>query len=199
MAPFVKICGLSTAADVAAAADAGADAIGFVFTASARRIDVDTARELGKLAKGLLTVGVFLGLPATEVRAVSEAAGVRAVQLHGDYTKDAFTEVANPAWQLVRAVPYSAPDLRVGAYGEDFLMVDAPKAGSGTSWDYQSVAGLSGQWILAGGLTPDTVAGAVGIAGAWGVDVSSGVEASRGVKDPALITRFVAAAKGSGA
>jgi phosphoribosylanthranilate isomerase len=195
MAPFVKICGLSTAGDVATAVTAGADAIGFVFTASARRVDVETARELGKLAGNLITVGVFLGLPATDVRAVAEAAGVRAVQLHGDYTKDAFTEVASPAWQLIRAVPYSAPDLRVGAYGEDFLMVDAPTGGSGASWDYQSVAGLSGQWILAGGLTPDTVADAVGVAGAWGVDVSSGVEASRGVKDPALITRFVAAAK----
>jgi len=75
--------------------------------------------------------------------------------------------------------------------------VDAPRGGSGQSWDYQSVAGLSGQWLLAGGLTPDTVAGALAEAGAWGVDVSSGVEASRGVKDHELIARFVAAAKGS--
>lgn len=197
MAPYVKICGLRTASDVDTAVTAGADAIGFVFTSSVRQIDVDTARELGKLAKNVLTVGVFLGLPAREVRDVAEAAGVGAVQLHGDYPKDAFTEVADPAWQLIRAVSYSAPDLRVGAYGEDFMIIDAPKAGSGESWDYRSVAGLPGQWLLAGGLTPDTVAGALGTAGAWGVDVSSGVEASRGVKDPALISRFVAAAKGS--
>lgn len=199
MAPFVKVCGLSTAADVAAAVAAGADAIGFVFTPSVRRIDVDTARELGKLAGGRLTVGVFLGLPAVDVRAVAEAAGVGAVQLHGDYPKDAFTEVADPAWRLIRAVPHSAPDLRVGAYGEDLMIVDAPRAGSGLSWDYAEIAGLPGQWMLAGGLTPDNVADARRLTGAWGVDVSSGVEASRGVKDPALITRFVAAAKGSGA
>jgi phosphoribosylanthranilate isomerase len=192
----VKICGVRTPGDVAAAVSAGADAVGFVFAKSPRRISPEDARELGKLAGGLLTVGVFLGMPPGEVRAVAAAAGVRALQLHGDYSKDAFTELADPAWQLIRAVPYSAPDLRVGAYGDDVLMVDAPKAGSGEVWDYHSVAGLSGQWILAGGLTVGNVASARKITGAWGVDVSSGVESSRGVKDHALIAEFVAAAKG---
>jgi phosphoribosylanthranilate isomerase len=196
MSPFVKICGLRTAADVAAAVAAGADAVGFIFARSPRQIDAETARELVEVAGDALTVGVFKGMAPAEVRTVAAAAGVRAVQLHGDYAKDAFTEVADPAWQLIRAVPFSAPDLRVGAYGEDLLLVDAPKAGSGESWDYHLVAGLSGQWLLAGGLTPDTVAGAWQTAGAWGVDVSSGVESSRGVKDAALIARFVTAAKG---
>ncbi|TDV46859.1 phosphoribosylanthranilate isomerase [Actinophytocola oryzae] len=196
MAPFVKICGVRTAGDVAAAVSAGADAVGFVFAASPRRVDVKTALELGELAGDLLTVGVFLGMPAGEVRAIATAAKLRAVQLHGDYDKDTFTALADPAWQLVRAVPSSAPDLRVGAYGEDLLLVDAPKAGSGESWDYHSVAGLPGQWILAGGLTPENAAAARDTAGAWGVDVSSGVESSRGVKDATLIARFVEAVKG---
>jgi phosphoribosylanthranilate isomerase len=196
VSPFVKICGLRTPADVAAAVSAGADAVGFVFAESPRRIDPRTARELVEAAGPVLTVGVFKDMPTAEVRAVAEIAGIRAVQLHGDYPKDAFTEVADPAWRLIRAVSYAAPDLRVGAYGEDFLLVDAPKAGSGESWDYESVAGLSGQWLLAGGLTPTNVADARRIAGAWGVDVSSGVESSRGVKDATLIAEFVAAAKG---
>src|SRR6476469_9849163 len=186
MSPFVKICGLRTAADVATAVGAGADAVGFIFARSPRQVDAETAGALAEAASGVLTVGVFKDMPPAEVRTVAAAAGVRAVQLHGDYSKDAFTEVADPAWQLIRAVPYSAPDLRVGAYGEDLLLVDAPRGGSGESWDYH----------LAGGLTPDTVAGAWRTTGAWGVDVSSGVESSRGVKDAALITRFVAAAKG---
>lgn len=194
--PFVKICGLRTAADVAATVAAGADAVGFVFATSPRQIDAQTARELAKLAGDLLTVGVFKDMPAAEVRAVATAAGVQAVQLHGDYTKDDFTELVDPAWQLIRAVSHSAPDLRVGAYGEDILLVDAPKAGSGETWDYQSVAGISGQWLLAGGLTPNNVAEAHQTANAWGVDVSSGVESSRGVKDAALIAQFVTAAKG---
>jgi phosphoribosylanthranilate isomerase len=192
---FVKICGLRTAGDVTAAVAAGADAVGFIFANSPRQVDARTARELGEAAGSVLTVGVFKDQSAAQVRAVAAEAGVRAVQLHGDYPKDAFTEVADPAWQLIRAVPYSAPDLRVGAYGEDILLVDAPRGGSGEAWDYESVAGLSGQWLLAGGLTPATVAAARTIAGAWGVDVSSGVESSRGVKDTALIAQFVAAAK----
>jgi phosphoribosylanthranilate isomerase len=77
-------------------------------------------------------------------------------QFHGDYDKDTFTEAA-PAWRSIHAVSYSAPDLRVGAYGDDMLLVDAPKVGSGESWDYASVAGLAGRWLLAGGLSPDTV------------------------------------------
>jgi phosphoribosylanthranilate isomerase len=195
--PFVKICGLRTATDVAAAVAAGADAVGFMFAArSPRQVDTATARALVEAAGDVLTVGVFADMPAAEVRAVAAAAGVRAVQLHGDYGKDAFTQVADPAWQLIRAVPYSAPDLRVGAYGEDMLLVDAPKGGSGESWDYTAVAGLDGQWLLAGGLTPTTVAAARKATGAWGVDVSSGVESSRGVKDTRLIAEFVAAAKG---
>jgi phosphoribosylanthranilate isomerase len=196
MAPFVKICGLRTATDVAAAVAAGADAVGFMFAKSPRQVDAGTARDLAKVAGDALTVGVFGGMPAKEIRVLAAEAGVRAVQLHGDYGKDAFTEVADPAWQLIRAVPYSAPDLRAGAYGEDVLLVDAPRGGSGEAWDYRTVAGLSGQWLLAGGLTPATVAGALSTTSAWGVDVSSGVESSRGVKDVALIAEFVAAAKG---
>lgn len=196
MSPFVKICGLRTPADVTATVAAGADAVGFVFATSPRQIDAKTARELVEFAGDLLTVGVFKDMPAAEVRDIATAAGVGAVQLHGDYPKDTFTAVADPAWQLIRAVSYSAPDLRVGAYGEDILLVDAPKAGAGRSWDYRAVAGLSGQWLLAGGLTPDTVAEAQSTANPWGVDVSSGVESSRGVKDATLIAQFVAAAKG---
>lgn len=196
MEPFVKVCGLRTAADVGAAVSAGADAIGFVFTESPRRIDVASAKRLVAGAGGVLTVGVFKGLAAAEVRDIAAEAGVGAVQLHGDYSKDAFTEVADPRWRLIRAVSFAAPDLRVGAYGEDFLLVDAPKAGSGEAWDYRSVAGLAGQWLLAGGLTAANVAAARDAAGAWGVDVSSGVEASRGVKDARLIAEFVRAAKG---
>lgn len=197
MTPFVKICGLRTAADVAAATAAGADAVGFLFATSPRQVDAHTARELAALAGDMLTVGVFKDMPAAQVREVARASGVRVVQLHGHYPKDAFTEVADPAWRLIRAVSHTAPDLRVGAYGEDILLVDAPRAGSGESWDYESVAGLSGQWLLAGGLTPATVAAAQRTTGAWGVDVSSGVESSRGVKDAALIAQFVAAAKGN--
>jgi phosphoribosylanthranilate isomerase len=192
---FVKVCGLRTSADVDVAVSSGADAVGFMFAVSPRQVDPATARSLMAVAGSALTVGVFHRQPVEEVRAIAEATGVDAVQLHGDYPKDAFTALADPRWQLIRAVPFTAPDLYVGAYGDQFLLVDAPRGGSGESWDYASVAGLDGQWLLAGGLTPASVAAATAAAGAWGVDVSSGVESSRGVKDHGLIRDFVAAAR----
>jgi phosphoribosylanthranilate isomerase len=192
---FVKICGLRTAADVTAAASSGADAVGFLFARSPRQIDPATATSLVAVAGAMLTVGVFKDMPPADVRAIASATGIGAVQLHGDYSKDAFTELADPRWRLIRAVPFSAPDLRVGAYGEDMLLVDAPRAGSGETWDYESVAGLAGQWLLAGGLHPGNVAAAARAAGSWGVDVSSGVESSRGIKDHGLIADFLAATR----
>jgi phosphoribosylanthranilate isomerase len=192
---FVKICGLRTSADVDVAVSSGADAVGFVFARSPRHVDPATARALVKVAGATLTVGVFLNQPIDEVRATAEATGITAVQLHGDYPKDAFTALADPRWQLIRAVPHAAPDLQPGTYGDDFLLVDAPRAGSGESWDYDSVADLDGQWLLAGGLTPTTVASAITTAHPWGVDVSSGIESSRGVKDHDLIVSFITAAR----
>jgi phosphoribosylanthranilate isomerase len=192
---FVKICGLRTPGDVEVAVSAGADAVGFVFATSPRQVDPATARTLASAAGDVLTVGVFLGQPAAEVRAIAEATGIGAVQLHGDYPESVFRTLADPRWQLIRAVPHGAPDLRPGAYGDTMTLVDAPRAGSGEVWDYESVAGLSGQWLLAGGLTPTTVAAACAVARPWGVDVSSGIEATRGVKDHGLIKDFIAAAR----
>jgi phosphoribosylanthranilate isomerase len=192
---FVKICGLRTPADVEVAVSAGADAVGFVFATSPRQISPAAATALVPVAGDVLTVGVFLGQPVAEVRAIAEATGIGAVQLHGDYPESAFLALADPRWQLIRAVPHGAPDLRPGAYGDTILLVDAPRAGSGETWDYESVAGLSGQWLLAGGLTPATVAAACATARPWGVDVSSGVEATRGVKDHGLIKDFITAAR----
>jgi phosphoribosylanthranilate isomerase len=196
---FVKICGLRTELDVAAAAAAGADAVGFVFTESARRIDVEQARRLIRATPGnVLTVGVFSGIAAVEAREMALRAGVGAIQLHGPYPRAAFQLLGGSRTMLVRATTLTArPDLRVGAYGEDMLLLDAPIAGAGERWDL-SLLGKGrpeGHWLLAGGLTPDNVAACIAVARPWGVDVSSGVESHRGVKDHDLIRRFVTAVR----
>ncbi|MFC4116101.1 phosphoribosylanthranilate isomerase [Nonomuraea zeae] len=193
---YVKICGLSEPEHVATAVEAGADAIGFVMTRSPRRVTPERAAELAALVpEHVLTVGVFRGEDPETVRAAALVSGVRAVQLHGKHPHGDFTALKDLGRSLVRAVD-AAADLRCGAFDEDLLIVDAPHAGSGQPWDWAAVRGRpSGRWMLAGGLDPANVAEAVAAAAPWGVDVSSGVETAPGVKDSALITAFLTAAR----
>lgn len=195
---FIKICGLRTERDVDTAVEAGADAVGFVFSESPRRIDFATALRLARrVPEHVLTVGVFRGEPLDFVRAAAEESGVRALQLHGPEDPAYYAELAGAGRTLIRAAAFGEDVPRVGALGEDMLLLDAPIPGSGIAWDWSSgpVAAPGEKWLLAGGLTPDNVREAVACTAPWGVDVSSGVEHTRGVKDPALITAFVKAAR----
>ncbi|MFI6394154.1 phosphoribosylanthranilate isomerase [Nonomuraea sp. NPDC050547] len=193
---YVKICGLSEEEHVRTAVEAGADAIGLVLTNSPRRITPERAAELAALVPPhVLTVGVFKGEDPDTVRAAALTAGVRAIQLHGRHPHSDFTALKDLGLTLVRAVAADA-DLRCGAYDEDLLLVDAPRAGAGEPWDWSAVRGRpTGRWLLAGGLTPQNVRAAVAAAAPWGVDVSSGVEVARGVKDSALIRAFLTSAR----
>lgn len=196
---YVKLCGLRTEAAVAVAVDAGADAVGFVFTTSARQVDLDTAKRLvAAVPPNVLTVGVFAGVPAARAGELAVAAGVGAIQLHGDYPREAFDELAGLPVKLVRATALTADtDTKVGAYGEDYLLLDSPVPGSGHRWEFDALATRpDGPWLLAGGLDVANVAAAINRAQPWGVDVSSGIESSRGVKDHGLMREFVAAARG---
>ncbi len=200
---YVKVCGLSRPEDVAAAVEAGADAVGFVLTPSPRQVAPDAVKALaGAVPEGIETVAVFRGEPLDEVRRAAATAGVSTVQLHGDEGPEAFAALRADGFRLVRATsPRSGAPLTTGAYGEDLLIVDSPVPGSGERWDPAVLGtGPGGTWLLAGGLGPDNVAEAVASLDPrpWGVDVSSGVERTRGVKDPVLIERFVRAAKAAG-
>ncbi len=198
---FVKVCGLRTSGDVAAAVSAGADAVGFVLTPSPRQVSTAAARELAAtVPAGVLTVAVVAGVTSEEAGRLAREAGTGALQLHGRYPKEAFTGLTAGAGgtRLIRATPLDEDtDLTAGAYGEDMLLLDSPRAGSGLRWDLGRLAANRprGRWILAGGLGPASVAAAIETARPWGVDVSSGVESSRGVKDHGLIRAFVAAAR----
>ncbi|GLY53032.1 phosphoribosylanthranilate isomerase [Lentzea sp. NBRC 102530] len=197
---FVKLCGLRNESDVAVAVEAGADAVGFVLTSSPRQIEVDlAARLVAEVPAHVLTVAVVRGVTAAEGGELALKTGVRALQLHGDYPREAFDELADMPFDLVRATALgSGTDVRTGAFGERRLLIDSPVAGSGEQWDITRLAENppTGEWLLAGGLSPETVAGAISVARPWGVDVSSGIESSRGVKDHGRMRAFVAAARG---
>ena len=197
---FVKVCGLSTPESVREAVDAGADAVGFVLTASPRVVSPSQVSALlADVPAAVTAVGVFRHEPAADAVAIARAAGLEWVQLHGERTPQDVTTVHDAGMKLVRAVTMGAAPEAFANWGEELLLIDAAVPGSGEAWDYGSVAslGLAGRsWLLAGGLDPENVVQAAAAAGAWGVDVSSGVEISRGVKDLDKIRAFVKAAKG---
>ena len=197
---FVKVCGLSTPESVREAVDAGADAVGFVLTASPRVVSPSQAAALlSGVPSGVSPIGVFRDEPVADAIAIARAAGLEWIQLHGTRSRADVATVHDAGMKLVRAITMGAAQDEFEDWGEDLLLIDAAVPGSGKSWDYASVAALpvleGRNWLLAGGLQAANVGQASAAAHAWGVDVSSGVEASRGVKDPAKIRAFVHAAK----
>lgn len=198
---FVKVCGLSTPESVREAVKAGADAVGFVLTASPRVVSPSQVSTLlADVPGGVLAIGVFRHEPVADALAIARAAGLEWVQLHGDLTPEDVTTVHDAGMKLIRAVTMAATADAFADWGEEILLIDAAVPGSGEAWDYASMVDVTAlqdrKWLLAGGLDPDTVAHATAVSGAWGVDVSSGVEVSRGVKDLEKIRAFVKAAKG---
>lgn len=206
MSVKVKICGITNLPDAAAAADAGADAIGFMFfDQSPRHITVgDAARIAAGTPPFLLKVGVFVN-PNEELvfRAIAEC-GLNLLQFHGSESPEFCTRfgvMSMKAFRIRDAESLAAlPD-----YNTDAWLLDAysSKGLGGTgekfNWDLAVEAKKSGKLIfLAGGLTPENVADAVRQVQPFGVDVSSGVEVSPGRKDPAKVRAFIAAAKSVG-
>jgi phosphoribosylanthranilate isomerase len=198
---FVKVCGLSTPESVREAVAAGADAVGFVLTASPRVVTPSQVSTLlADVPEGVAAVGVFRHEPVADAIAIARSAGLEWIQLHGDLTREDVTTVHGAGMKLIRAVTMAATADAFADWGEELLLIDAAVPGSGEAWDYASMVDVTAlqdrKWLLAGGLDPDTVAHATAASGAWGVDVSSGVEVSRGVKDLDKIRAFVQAAKG---
>ena len=208
----VKICGLTEAAHVAAAVDAGARFLGFVFfPKSPRAVTPEQAAVLAAdVPVGVARVGLFVDPDDALLDAVLSAVPLDVIQLHGHETPDRVAAVkARCGLPVMKAVGLSGPEdlSQLIDYGvvADMLLVDAkpPKdavlpGGNGLAFDWRLLSGRRWlrPWMLAGGLTPETVAEAVRLTGAPIVDVSSGVESAPGVKDVARIRAFVAAAKG---
>lgn len=196
--PRVKICGLTNLADALAAVRAGADALGFVFAPSPRRVEPDQALEIiQQLPPLVATVGVFKDAPLGEVLHLKKLCGLDWVQLCGR-EDPLYATACGPRVIKTLAVDGQAPDPR--AYPDACLLLDAASAqggGAGKSFDWNLALPLAQvrPVILAGGLNPENVGQAIAIARPWAVDVSSGVEAAPGRKDHELIQRFVANAK----
>ena len=202
---YVKICGLRDVESARHAIAADADAIGVVMSEGSprnttREMAASIVRAVGAEAPGVDRVLVVRHTPAIEAAETARALGFDVLQLHGGHSKEDVADASRIIPRVWRATSLAnEPGLTAGAYGEEHLLVDGARPGSGETWDVSvaSRATLGSTWILAGGLTPENVAQAITDSQCWGVDVSSGVESSPGVKDLSRITRFIAAVRGA--
>ena len=206
----IKFCGLTRPQDIAAAVQANARYVGFVFfPKSPRNITYDTAKTLAlEVPPGIAKVGLVVNPDDDALTALLEAVPLDVLQLHGHETPERVADVkAKYGLPVMKAIGVAeAADLaQIDQYAPvaDQLLIDAkpPKGaelpgGNGLSFDWQLLAGRkywSVPWMLAGGLTPDNVAEAARRTGAKQVDVSSGVESAPGVKDAEKIAAFAKA------
>lgn len=202
---YVKICGLRTPETVAAAVDAGANAVGFVFAPdSPRTVEPEIVKDLvAHVPEHVETVGVFRNQPVQEVIDIARRAGVGTVQLHGDEPYADIEALHAQGFATLRAFSIDAyralEDADRSRWEAGRILLDAVEPGAGVTFDASELlaAPPAGTWILAGGLNPGNVAHLVGTLRPAGVDVSSGVESSRGTKDVGLIEAFIAAARTS--
>lgn len=189
---WVKVCGLTTPEAVAAAVDAGVNAVGFVFAESKRKVTPQRAAELARDVPGnILRVAVMLHPSQAELDEVWS--GFRPDVLQTDI--DDLAALRVPEGLQVTPVIRSGRELPAVLPAR--LLFEGPASGTGETTDWSAAARLAArtQLILAGGLKPTNVADAIATARPFGVDVSSGVEARPGVKDPAKIHEFVRIAR----
>lgn len=210
----VKICGLRKAAEVTAAAQAGARYIGLNFFAkSPRAVSIDEARALSaSVPVGVACVALVVDADDAMLDAITAVVPCDMIQLHGKESPERVVQIkARYGLPVMKAIGVAgAEDLaQIDTYAQvaDQLLIDAkpPKdadlpGGNGLAFDWRLLAGRkywTKPWMLAGGLTPDNVAAAIRLTGARQVDVSSGVESAPGVKDADRIAAFIKAAQGA--
>ncbi len=202
----IKICGMTNAADAAAAVEAGADALGFVFFRNSPRcVEIEAVKRIvADLPPLVLSVGVFVNEDGKVVRDVMDECGLALAQLHGDETAAYCEALGRPVIRALRL--RTRGDLLAlaeykGRAQVRGILVDAYSdreyGGSGkvADWALAAEAAKAAPVLLAGGLTPETVQEAIRAVHPYGVDVSSGVEISPGRKDHEKVRAFINAAR----
>jgi phosphoribosylanthranilate isomerase len=193
MSVFIKICGLRDAETARAAAEAGADAVGFVFADSVRRVTPDQASIASqRLPPETLRVAVMRHPSNDDWQEVLEVFKPDVLQTDaGD-----FASLTVP--DSIRRWPVVREGEDVSRLPEEFVY-EGPASGAGETvdWSRAALVAARGRMVLAGGLSPRNVAAAIDTARPWGVDVSSGVESAPGSKDVEMIRQFIGAVRAS--
>lgn len=207
MRTWIKFCGTTSLEDALAAIEAGADALGFIFAPSKRRVTIDQAREIiGQLPAAVEKVGVFMDATIAEVCDTIGRIELTGIQLHDSRSAgaiyDSLPSERRRSLRVIRTIVMKDEESRGSALlksmGADTWLFDSG-AGSGKTFDWQAtrkqLGGWQGRLIIAGGLTPENVGEAITTFSPWGVDVVSGIEREPGRKDPTKMKAFVAAVR----
>ncbi len=197
----VKICGITDLPTAKVAIQYGADAIGFVFAHSKRKITPQKAKEIiNQLPKNLLKVGVFVNEEKEKINEIIEETGINVIQLHGDESpqlSESFTLPIIKAFSIQTEVDLE----KISEYTCEYVLLDSPKGkyrgGNGVAFDWAILSNhkiTAPKIILAGGLTTENVIQGMELVNPYMVDVSSGVE-SDGKKDLRKIKEFIETVK----
>lgn len=216
--PKVKICGLTTFEDAAAAIEAGADLLGFICDEqSPRYVEPDRLQSIiARLHDSYpnntekpryRTVGVFKDRPAAYIAAIMALTGLDWAQLNGSETVSVLEQLHKRAYKAIRPRAYKDADAEASFYATlsprfgPRLLINAyrpeeqEKSGRRNDWEIAKELARFRSILLSGGLTPDNVALAVQTVHPWGVDVTSGIEKTPGIKDREAMRAFVHNAK----
>lgn len=201
----IKFCGMNSPEAVRAAAQTGADYLGFIFVPrSPRYVTPEAAAALLKdVPAAIHKVAVTVNATDEEIDAITACGKWDFVQLHGHETPQRVEEIRQrTGLRIIKALPVAGPeDVRKAedyfAVADALLFDTKPQpgemtGGTGRSFDWSLVAGRVWPlpWFVSGGLSPENAGEALRISGAPAVDVSSGIESAPGVKDPEKIRRF---------
>jgi phosphoribosylanthranilate isomerase len=201
---LVKICGITNPEDARVAADAGADAVGFVFAESPRRVGVEEARRIAiALPDNIIRVGVFVDEEPAEILRISREVGLELAQLHGDESPEAVTAIRQGGVKVMKALRVKdAGSLEaLDEYEADLILLDAhserARGGTGQRFDWEVAKSSTGRdnIVVSGGLAPENVREAIAFFDPYGVDASSSLEDGPGRKNGERVRRFVLAAK----
>jgi phosphoribosylanthranilate isomerase len=213
---WVKICATTNLADAEASLAAGANALGFIFAPSPRRIEIDRAAEIiSGLRDEIERIGVFVNELPAQVAEAAERAGLSGVQLHGDEPAEQMETYRQALGQrkIIKTLQarelLKSPDILDGylraRLSIDATLIDAgspgQRGGTGQTFDWTAAASIVAKVrvqmpvIIAGGLNPANVGEAIRLFAPWGVDVVSGVERETGWKDEGKLRDFVGAVR----
>jgi phosphoribosylanthranilate isomerase len=222
MSLWIKICANTSLEDALLAVDAGADAVGFVFAPSPRRVTAsEVAAITSRLPAAVEKIGVFVDAALDEIVATARACALTGVQLHFDAEPELPGRLhtrLGPEVRILRVMHFSEEKAElqmaeIAAHTKNphvhAVLVDSrtvtAAGGTGETFDWAAARQSLFQneqakmrLIAAGGLRPANVAEAIFALRPWGVDVASGVEAAPGRKDPAKVREFVAKARAAG-